>query len=170
MSVLRGSSNACECHTNGTPDAGIAALQLVGAPRSTSQELRPNVKAVQQKLAEDAQAQYMPHLQDMSTNLHLGAHHAHPPAAGNLAPLLEIMNNADLTIRVNHMQHGADSQAACAELSASNLQKLLNEKSIALEAPSGGTFNLFAANGKSIDHVQFTDAANKSQEVPTTSA
>ena len=157
MSFLKPSlSNSCNCHSDGELNSGLVSMQLVAAPRSTSQELKAPLKAAQQSLAQDTQAHYLPHLQELDTNLHLGAHHAHPPAVGNLAPLADIMNNANLTIRVNHMMHGADEQAKCAELSADNLQKLLNDGSLALSAPSGGTFKLFSNNHKSIDHVQFT--------------
>ena len=157
MSLLRNNARAksCECHTGGVSDSGLVALQLLPIPRETAAKVKPDIAKAQLEVARDAQNQYLPHLQEAATNFHLGSHHAHLAPVGNLAELPQIMNDAKLTIRVNHMKHGIDEQAQCAELNANALNDLLNSGRVSLESPAGGTFELFSNDHKTIDHVQF---------------
>ena len=122
----------------------------------SSQDAAQHIVEEQKAISGECQNTYIPHLTTMVSNTSRGTEHAHPPAAGNLDEAMGIMKDANLTFRVSHMHHGIDAQAKCAEVTHDAMNTLLNTGKVTINAPLGGSFDLFSSNGRNITEIQFT--------------
>lgn len=161
MSFLRKSSNAKLCNScNVKPDTGAISLQIVPVPTQVHENQSKKALSMQNKLASDVQNQYFADMDLQSCNTHMktcDTKQCNETMYANNASLHsvpQLLSDANLTIRVNHMDHGIDSQATCAEVTAESLNEMLSNGSTEVQA-STGTFELQSANNHTITSIKY---------------
>lgn len=161
MSFLRKSSNAKLCKScNVKPDTGAISLQIVPVPTQVHENQSKMALNMQNKLAGDMQDKYFSDMDLQSCNTHMktcDAKQCNETMYANKVSLHnvpQLLDDGNLTIRVNHMDHGIDSQATCAEVTAESLSKMLSDGATEIQA-STGTFELKSSDNHTITSIKY---------------
>jgi len=155
MSLLRKSEHNCACKNNS--DTGILSLQIVDIPTSLAERVSSNDVALRKETANQLQNKYISHLSEASCSKLHGASHAHVTGSvPQLTELPDLLDEHKLTMRINHMNHGHDEQAVCAEVTSSQLRELLSSGSLNIATPTeAGEFKLSSNNNLTISDMHF---------------
>lgn len=162
MSFLRKTSNNNSCNAcNVKPDTGAISLQIVPSPNQVNENQSKGALRMQTTLANDIQAKYLANMDLQSCNTHMKTcdneqcNEVTYNSKVALHALPSLLNKSNLTMRVNHMEHGIDSQATCAEVTHENLLEMLQTGGTEVSATLGGTFKLHSNDNNTITSVKY---------------
>ena len=150
--------NCNSCNVN--PDTGVISLQVVTSPLQDSDSQKKHVLQHQNKLAADIQKQYFAGMDLMSCDTHMKTcnhqqcNEVTYDGRVGLQNVDKLLDEGNLTLRVNHMDHGIDSQATCAEFGTDQLNEMLTTGEAEVACTSG-TFKLQSDNNHTISSIKF---------------
>jgi len=141
-------------------DTGAISLQIVPEPTQASENNSSTALKMQEKLANDIQAKYFKDMDLASCDTHMDtceSKQCNETVYNNKVPIhnsLNVLKQANLTLRVNHLDHGADSQATCAQVTNENLNEMLSTGATEVQSATG-MFRLESKNNKTITSIKF---------------
>ena len=141
-------------------DTGAMSLQIVPNPTQISENHTAKALKMQAALASEIQTEYFNGMDLTSCNTHMktcSSEECSESNYNNNVPLhnaLNMLEEANLTVRVNHLNHGVDSQASCAEVTNDNLKEMLSTGATQVQSP-GGIFELQSHNNNTITSIKF---------------
>lgn len=149
MSYLKSKNHNCACQHSGE-ESGTMALKVVHSPSLSS---HPNLSDVK-KLADEVHAEYMSHLNDVTTSSYLNSHHAHLHNGPAHSELPEMMQSSGLTMRVEHTD--LSDNVVCTEVTPAALADILRDGVATVDAPMNrGSFRLHSASPGKITGIEF---------------
>lgn len=161
MSLFRKPSQIEACNTcNVKADTGAIGIQVVPSPNQISENQSKQALKLQSQLATEMQGKYFSGMDLKSCDTHMKTcdHQQCSEATYNnkqsLHPATAVLKNANLTLRVNHLAHGVDSQAVCAEVTADHVDEMLETGEVSV-AGNGGGFTLQSADNHSITSIKY---------------
>ena len=161
MSLLRKPSKQSNCNScNVRPDTGAISLQVLPSPTQINENQSTGALQQQKLLSEDIQNSFFAGMDLKSCDTHMktcNSEQCNETTYNNKVPLHEVgdlLTQANLTLRLNHMDHGFDSQATCAQVTGEQLNEMLTTGETIAQS-SGGAFRLHSTDNSTITSVKF---------------
>ena len=161
MSLLRKNKTQSNCNSsNVKPDTGAISLQVVTSPSQVNENQSKMVLEQQKLLANELQTTHFAEMDLKSCDTHMktcDSEQCKEASYNNRLSLHSVGNlltDGNLTLRVNHMDHGFDSQATCAQMTGKDLDEMLNTGEITIQS-TGGVFKVHSTNNHTITSIKF---------------
>lgn len=161
MSLLRKPSKQSNCNScNAIPDTGAISLQVLPSPTQVKESHTTTALNQQKLLSGDIQDRFFTGMDLKSCDTHMktcNSEQCMETSYNSKVPLHEVgdmLTQANLTLRVNHMDHGLDSQATCAQVTGEQLNEMLTTGETITQS-AGGSFMLHSTDNRTITSVKF---------------
>ena len=161
MSLLRKNKTQSNCNScNVKPDTGAISLQVVTSPSQVNENQSKMVLNQQKLLADELQSTHFAGMALKSCGTHMKTCDSkmckETSYDGNLSlhGVGNLLTDGNLTLRVNHMDHGFDSQATCAQMTGKELDEVLSTGEATIQS-TGGAFKVQSRDNHTITSIAF---------------